>query len=177
MKASFVAAALSAAAVAYGQSIADLPSCALSCFIGPLQSDGCGSLTDYKCHCSQSSLIPEVQPCVESKCPAAAQEEVLSGVQALCAKYGVTLTLSNPGPTQAPSTTKAPPTSYETSAYTTPPSSYESSQIITHPYPTSNNTATITSPTLTSTPIGAAATAGFGGAVVLAAGVAAMAGL
>lgn len=174
MKTSFVATILSVAAAASAQSISDLPGCALNCFIGPLQSDGCGSLTDYKCHCQQSSLIPKVQPCVQSKCPASAQQEVLDGVSALCAKYGVSLTIPTQEPTPEPTeepepTTYAPSTTAEPTTYAPPPSS----SVI--PYPPSNGTVTMSPPA--PPPTGAAATAGFGGAVVLAAGVAAMAGL
>jgi len=176
MKASFTLAALFAAG-SYAQ-LSNLPQCALSCFLGPLQSDGCSSLTDFKCHCSKSNLIPQVQPCIEKGCSTSEQETVISAVQDLCESVGITLSISAPGgaSTSAPGgyTTKAPATTTQ-GGYTT---KAPVSSIV--PTYGGNGTATITKPTYTSTsstiPTNAAATAGFGGMVVLAAGAAALAG-
>jgi len=163
MKASFTLAALFAAG-SYAQ-LSNLPQCALSCFLGPLQSDGCSSLTDFKCHCSKSNLIPQVQPCIEKGCSTSEQETVISAVQDLCESVGITLSISAPG-----------------GASTSAPGGYTTKAPVSSIVPTygGNGTATITKPTYTSTsstiPTNAAATAGFGGMVVLAAGAAALAG-
>lgn len=177
MKASFTLAALFAAG-SYAQ-LSNLPQCALNCFLGPLQSDGCDSLTDFKCHCSNPTLIPKVQPCVQSKCSASEQETVISAVQSLCESVGVTLTISQPG---SPATTTSAEETTSAPAYTTTSavSSIITSQYTPPPYG-GNTTATGTVPTglptSTPAPTGAAATAGVGGLVVLAAGaVAALAG-
>lgn len=178
MKVSAVVLALSAATVAYGQSISDLPGCALNCFLGPLQSDGCKSLTDFKCHCSNPTLLPKVQPCVEQKCPASLVQEVQDKAVALCKQYGVDLTI--PGDGSASSTSPASTSTYKTtSAYTTSKavststSVYASSYstVTTRTYPTGNGTSPTLSPP---PPTGAAGKASFGGAAVAAAGFAAL---
>merc|ERR1711963_909685 len=47
----------------------NIPSCALNCFVGPLASDGCSSLTDFACHCKKGAqLLSQVQPCVQGAC-------------------------------------------------------------------------------------------------------------
>lgn len=176
MKISAVVLALSAA-VAYGQSISDLPGCALNCFLGPLQSDGCKSLTDFKCHCSNPSLLPKVQPCVAQKCPASLVQEVQDKAVALCKQYGVDLTIPGDGSASSTSASASKSTSEMTSAYTTSKavststSVYVSSSVTTRTYPTGNGT----SPTLNPPPpTGAAGKASFGGAAVAAAGFAAL---
>merc|ERR1711963_656851 len=72
----------------------NIPSCALNCFVGPLTSDGCSSLTDFACHCEKGAqLLSQVQPCVEGACEAADQAAAISAVESTCAAAGVPISI------------------------------------------------------------------------------------
>ncbi|EKG19367.1 hypothetical protein MPH_03230 [Macrophomina phaseolina MS6] len=88
MKTSFAAIAFSLASVAYSQSISDLPSCSLNCFVSTLSGDGCPSLTDFECHCKVPGLTDQITPCVQKACSTADQATVAQQVVALCSQYG-----------------------------------------------------------------------------------------
>ncbi|KAL1629892.1 hypothetical protein SLS56_005161 [Neofusicoccum ribis] len=107
MKTSFAAVAFSLASVAYSQSISDLPSCSLNCFVSTLSGDGCSSLTDFECHCKVPGLTDQITPCVQKACSAADQQTVAEQVQALCAQYGVSISVPEASSTAAPSSTAA----------------------------------------------------------------------
>ncbi|KAF2833523.1 CFEM-domain-containing protein [Ophiobolus disseminans] len=95
MKTFAIASILVLASVASAQ-LDNIPSCALSCLIGPLTSDGCSALTDFKCHCQKgASLLATVQPCVQGACSAADQATVISAVQSTCAGVGVPINIPN----------------------------------------------------------------------------------
>jgi cobalamin biosynthesis Mg chelatase CobN len=72
----------------------------LTCFIGPLSSDGCAALTDFKCHCQKgASLLATVQPCVVGACSAADQATTIAAVQKTCQDAGVPIEI--PGASSA----------------------------------------------------------------------------
>ncbi|PVI05437.1 hypothetical protein DM02DRAFT_650774 [Periconia macrospinosa] len=77
-------------AVAAGQSITDIPSCALTCLTTGVQNLGCG-LTDFKCSCEKSKdLTPALTSCVQSACPSTDdQQKVVTVVTSLCKQAGV----------------------------------------------------------------------------------------
>jgi len=144
MKASFAALAIALASVASAQ-LDNIPSCALSCFVTVLTTDGCSGLTDFACHCKKTDLIPKVTPCVQSSCSAADQAKVITAVEGTCAEAGVPLSLSAPGgasstpapssaaPSSAPvsSTPEASaPASASSAAYTTPASSAVATSLV-----------------------------------------------
>merc|ERR1712063_30495 len=78
MKSFTIASFVALAAVASAQ-LDNIPECALTCFVGPLTSDGCESLTDFECHCKKGdTLLASVQPCVEGACSADDQAAAIS---------------------------------------------------------------------------------------------------
>ncbi|CAI6242044.1 unnamed protein product [Periconia digitata] len=121
MKTFAVAALVSLAGVATAQ-LDNIPTCALSCFLGPLSSDGCSELTDFKCHCEKfDTLVSGVTPCVQKACEASDQEKVISGVVDTCKAAGVsvtppTLSSSAPSSSAAPSSAMESMTSMTSSA-------------------------------------------------------------
>ncbi|PSN73263.1 GPI anchored CFEM domain-containing protein [Corynespora cassiicola Philippines] len=119
----FAAATIIALASVASAQLDNLPSCALTCFLEPLQNDGCSSLSDFACHCEQAdTLIASVQPCVQGACSAEDQATVISGVEEICAGAGVPVTLPDPNASSAPgSATPTPePSSEAPSATPTP---------------------------------------------------------
>ncbi|KAI8936491.1 hypothetical protein NX059_006896 [Plenodomus lindquistii] len=71
-----------------------VPQCALQCFLGPLTSDGCSELTDFRCHCEKgATLIGSVQPCVQGACSPADQLTSLNSVKKICEDAGVPIEL------------------------------------------------------------------------------------
>ncbi|KAG9205818.1 hypothetical protein G6514_006092 [Epicoccum nigrum] len=85
----------------------NIPSCALTCFIGPLTTDGCSALTDFACHCKQGAkLLATVQPCVEGACSAADKETTIAAVEKTCADAGAPIEIPD-----APSASSAAPSS------------------------------------------------------------------
>jgi hypothetical protein len=89
------------AAVA-AQSIADLPSCSLSCVLQGVQGTGC-STTDFACSCQKADVLtPIVTPCVQSACPDAAdQAKVISTLEGICAGAGFPINVPEPAPSSA----------------------------------------------------------------------------
>jgi hypothetical protein len=86
---SFVAVAIAMAAVATAQ-LEGIPKCALPCLLTPLTTDGCESVTDFKCHCEKAdSLFSSALPCVEKECEAADQATTIQAVEQACAGVGV----------------------------------------------------------------------------------------
>ncbi|KAI0579273.1 GPI anchored CFEM domain-containing protein [Pyrenophora tritici-repentis] len=84
MKSFTIASIIALASVASAQ-LDNIPSCALNCFIGPLTSDGCSALTDFKCHCQKGGqLLSQVQPCVEKACNPSDQAAAISAVESTC---------------------------------------------------------------------------------------------
>jgi hypothetical protein len=89
MKTFAIASIIALASVASAQ-LDNIPSCALTCFVGPLGSDGCSSLTDFKCHCQKgTALLATVKPCVEKACSAADQATTIQAVEKTCQDAGV----------------------------------------------------------------------------------------
>jgi hypothetical protein len=82
----------------------------LNCFVGPLTSDGCSTLTDFKCHCEKgSSLLAQVQPCVLGACSASDQSATIAAVQSTCEQAGVPISI--PDASGAASSAAAPASS------------------------------------------------------------------
>ncbi|KAL6706756.1 hypothetical protein ACN47E_005092 [Coniothyrium glycines] len=105
----FAIAAIALASVATAQ-LDNIPSCALNCFIGPLTSDGCAALTDFKCHCEKGeSLLASVTPCVQGACSAADQAATISAVESTCQAAGAPISI--PDPSAAVSSAVAAPAS------------------------------------------------------------------
>ncbi|OAL50751.1 CFEM-domain-containing protein [Pyrenochaeta sp. DS3sAY3a] len=106
MKTFTIASIMALAAVGSAQ-FDKIPSCALTCFVGPLTSDGCSSLTDFKCHCEKgASLLSTVQPCVQGACSPADQATTIQAVQETCAGVGVPINI--PDTSAAPSAAPSP---------------------------------------------------------------------
>lgn len=92
----------------------------LSCFIGPLTSDGCANLTDFACHCKKGdTLLAQVQPCVQKGCEAADQAKAIAAVESTCQAAGVPITIPDTG---APAQSSAPAASASPSAAPAPSS-------------------------------------------------------
>lgn len=147
----------------------NIPSCALTCFIGPLTTDGCSALTDFACHCKQGAkLLATVQPCVKGACSAADQETTIAAVEKTCADAGAPIEIpdtpsaSSAAPSSAAATSVAPssvaPSSAAPSstAASATPSGPESSSSY---HPTASVTATFASPSTTGTPSNGTASA------------------
>lgn len=107
MKTTFAAIAL-VASIASAQ-LSAIPSCALTCLTNAIGSDGCSGLTDYKCHCSQPSLVSDVTPCVKSACSQSDIDKTIAAVEKLCADAGAPITISQSAAASsaAPSSTEA----------------------------------------------------------------------
>jgi len=60
---------LSLSTFAFAQSIADLPSCSISCFTTAIASSGCGA-TDTKCQCTtgKDAITKTITPCLLKAC-------------------------------------------------------------------------------------------------------------
>ncbi|OSS45638.1 hypothetical protein B5807_09488 [Epicoccum nigrum] len=103
----------------------NIPSCALTCFIGPLTTDGCSALTDFACHCKQGAkLLATVQPCVEGACSAADKETTIAAVEKTCADAGAPIEIPD-----APSASSAAPSSAAASSIV-PSSAAPSSSVV-----------------------------------------------
>ncbi|KAF2813375.1 GPI anchored CFEM domain-containing protein [Mytilinidion resinicola] len=148
MKASFAAVAIALASVATAQ-LDNIPSCALSCFITVLTTDGCSGLTDFTCHCKKTDLIPKVTPCVQSSCSASDQAKVITAVEGTCAQAGVPLSLSAPGGGSSTPAASSTPVAASSSAavYSSAESTPASSAVLTveTTIPASSAVATATS--------------------------------
>ncbi|XP_014553106.1 hypothetical protein COCVIDRAFT_108587 [Bipolaris victoriae FI3] len=119
MKTFTIASIVALASVASAQ-LDNIPQCALSCFIGPLTSDGCANLTDFACHCKKGdTLLAQVQPCVQKGCEAADQAKAIAAVESTCQAAGVPITIPDTG---APAQSSAPAASASPSAAPAPSS-------------------------------------------------------
>ncbi|KAF9732359.1 hypothetical protein PMIN06_002089 [Paraphaeosphaeria minitans] len=122
MKYIFTIAAL--AALTAAQTIADLPSCSLSCVVSGVSGIGC-SATDFECSCTKADqLTPAITPCVQNACPSAAdQAKVITVLEGICAAAGSPIDVPAPGASssaaQAP-TSAAPGPSQEASSSVAP---------------------------------------------------------
>lgn len=95
MKTINVALTFALATVATAQ-LDNIPQCALPCLLTALSSDGCPSLTDFKCHCEKAStLFATALPCVQRSCPAAQQAETIAAVEGACKAAGVPVQVPN----------------------------------------------------------------------------------
>jgi len=152
MKISITALAL-VAAVANAQTLPNIPSCALSCFVTALSSDGCSSLTDFACHCAKTTLIGTITPCVQKACDAADQATVLQDVQSTCQSAGVPISIPasiTASVSASSSSSAAPTTSAPSSSAAASSSAMESSAVPTSSYmatSSGNSTATYTTST------------------------------
>ncbi|KAF2684850.1 hypothetical protein K458DRAFT_388544 [Lentithecium fluviatile CBS 122367] len=45
-----------------------IPTCALTCYINTLTTDGCASETDFACHCSKGDILGKAEACIEKGC-------------------------------------------------------------------------------------------------------------
>lgn len=107
MKTFQIASIVALASVATAQ-LDNIPSCALNCFVGPLTTDGCSSLTDFACHCKQgASLLGKVQPCVQGACTADDQAATISAVEETCNGAGVPIVIPSAGSVVASATSAA----------------------------------------------------------------------
>jgi len=180
MKTFTVAAALTLALGASAQ-LDNIPSCALSCFLEPLGSDGCEAIEDFECHCQKAeSLFASVIPCVEEACPPEEIETTITAVEQTCKAAGVEVEVPEMGgasssvaessaePTPTPSETEAPEASSTPAESTT--TEVPSSSVSGMPTPSGNGTGN-PSPTVSEFP-GAAARATQAAGLLAAAGIA-----
>ncbi|KAF2638043.1 CFEM-domain-containing protein [Massarina eburnea CBS 473.64] len=156
----FVAAALISLASVASAQLDNIPSCALSCFLTPLGSDGCAQLTDFACHCKKfDALISAVTPCVQKACSASDQASVISGVEGTCKAAGVTVSVpssavasstSSPASSSASASASVTESSVSTTTSSAASSSAPSSAVSGSPSASSNGTSPTGSPTPTS---------------------------
>ncbi|KAL7275512.1 hypothetical protein RUND412_001536 [Rhizina undulata] len=90
MKSAFSIAALVAAVAVSAQTLADYPSCALTCLTEGLAASGC-SITDFACACASTSFVDGSATCIQGACDAADQLTARDVSDALCKSAGVTL--------------------------------------------------------------------------------------
>ncbi|KAF3175649.1 hypothetical protein TWF788_008363 [Orbilia oligospora] len=104
-----------------------IPSCALQCALGSLQSTGCPT-TDFACICRASAFVSSLIPCVQAGCSESEIESTIAAASALCEGAGVSLSIPPLGSqtsaaTSAMETSSAPAaTTSETEATTSAPS-------------------------------------------------------
>jgi len=123
MQFSFALIALVAAGVVNAQ-FPQIPTCAESCLLGPLTTDGCSSLTDFACHCQKAGLVSKVTPCLQKGCTPAEQSAVASVVASQCAAAGYPITIpSNSNAGAATSSATLPASSVVPPVTTAVPSS------------------------------------------------------
>jgi hypothetical protein len=92
-------------AVATAQSLANLPSCSLSCVLTGVSATGCPA-TDFACSCGKADILtPSITPCVQKACSQADQSKTIAALEGICAAAGVPITIPNPG---APVSSAAP---------------------------------------------------------------------
>ncbi|PTB37630.1 uncharacterized protein TrAFT101_005492 [Trichoderma asperellum] len=74
-------------AAVYGQTVGDIPSCAIPCLDAAITKDTNCATTDYACACKSFNAIEtDATACVVAACGAdVAINQVLPAVQALCA--------------------------------------------------------------------------------------------
>ncbi|KAF3309151.1 hypothetical protein TWF173_011383 [Orbilia oligospora] len=100
-----------------------IPSCALQCALGSLQSTGCPT-TDFACICRASAFVSSLIPCVQAGCSEAEIASTIQAASGLCEGAGVSLSIPPLGSqtsaaTSAMETTSAPAaTTSETEAMT-----------------------------------------------------------
>ncbi|EMD91522.1 hypothetical protein COCC4DRAFT_78894 [Bipolaris maydis ATCC 48331] len=106
----FTIASLAVLASVASAQLDNIPQCALSCFIGPLTSDGCANLTDFACHCKKGdTLLSQVQPCVQKACEAADQAKAIAAVESTCQAAGVPITIPDTSAPAASASASAAP--------------------------------------------------------------------
>ncbi|KAF2279452.1 CFEM-domain-containing protein [Westerdykella ornata] len=149
MKSFTAVATLALAAVASAQ-LENIPSCALSCFLGPLGSSGCAELADFKCQCSKAdTLFASVTPCVEKACSASDRDATIAAVENTCAQAGVPVQVPEPGkPSESAAPSSAPPASSQPPAYQTSEAPASSSEA------PASSTPAVSSSTVVPTPSG-----------------------
>ncbi|ORY18265.1 hypothetical protein BCR34DRAFT_554479 [Clohesyomyces aquaticus] len=95
-KMKYSTAILALVATVSAQSIADLPTCGVSCLATGISTIGC-TLTDFKCSCGKAEqLTAAVTPCVKSSCSAADEAKLKTVLGGICAAAGVPITLPAP---------------------------------------------------------------------------------
>lgn len=102
------------AAIATAQTIADLPTCSITCVANGVTGVGCG-LTDFACSCQKAAeLTPLVTPCVQEACTdPAEQAKVITVLEGICANAGFPIDIPEPG---TGSSSSAPPPAESTPA-------------------------------------------------------------
>ena len=65
-----------------------LPSCALTCFVEGVLTDGCANETDFACHCGRGAIIGKQTACVRQGCNQVEAAVAFSKVQAACRVLG-----------------------------------------------------------------------------------------
>ncbi|KAF2715441.1 hypothetical protein K504DRAFT_457607 [Pleomassaria siparia CBS 279.74] len=95
-------------ALTTAQTIADLPSCSLSCVVDGVSATGC-STTDFACSCGKADVLtPSITPCVKSACSEDDQAKVITALEGICAAAGVPISIPDPTSTApAPESTSA----------------------------------------------------------------------
>ncbi|CCX13195.1 hypothetical protein FPQ18DRAFT_354408 [Pyronema domesticum] len=74
-------------------SIADIPKCAVKCFLGSTITSGCG--TNVSCLCKNSAFVKSVTECVPNSCTRAQIPPILEFANAQCKGVkGFPLTMS-----------------------------------------------------------------------------------
>ncbi|KAH3915760.1 hypothetical protein HBI56_042250 [Parastagonospora nodorum] len=112
-----------------------LPSCALTCFVKGVLTDGCANETDFACHCGRGDIIGKQTTCVRQGCNQVEAAVAFSKVRAACRVLGGRSTVvgeswtrmassaavsnvvstSSPSAVPAPNSSQAPPTTSSSS--------------------------------------------------------------
>lgn len=113
--------------------IADLPSCALTCLISTIDGLGC-DVTDFACSCQKADqLTPVVTPCVQTACiDVAEQAKTVTVLSGICAAAGFPIEV----PVPPASNTAIQPTSTAEYVGTEAPLDTQPSAIDGSEYPT-----------------------------------------
>ncbi|KAF1973977.1 hypothetical protein BU23DRAFT_567774 [Bimuria novae-zelandiae CBS 107.79] len=73
-----------------------IPTCALSCYLNAIPSDGCALEIDLRCHCSTGNILERVEACVEAACSENDREYATQKVVMACRAVGVNLRVPIP---------------------------------------------------------------------------------
>ncbi|KAF2653918.1 CFEM-domain-containing protein [Lophiostoma macrostomum CBS 122681] len=143
---SFTAAAVIALASVVTAQLDNIPSCALNCFVTPLSSDGCSSLTDFACHCKKfDTLIASVTPCVQGACSTSDQQATIAAVEQTCADAGVSVSVSEPAGSSTAAASSSAGSSADSSAGSSAPASTAASSTSEASTAAASSTAVVTS--------------------------------
>ncbi|KAF2280768.1 uncharacterized protein EI97DRAFT_438214 [Westerdykella ornata] len=93
-----------------------LPTCALTCFITTLTTDGCDNETDFQCHCRGGRALASAQNCLNTGCGETDRKEATDKVGFACRAVG--MDMGNTGSNEDRSSASSSPTLQVTTSTT-----------------------------------------------------------